>query len=104
MQTTEVETAVPADRLETVASMLKAVAHPIRLSILQLLEKHEKLSVNEICEVIGTEQSLTSHHLSNMRLKGVLACRREGQKIFYQIRLKEVSNLLACIEHCAANL
>ena len=89
-----------AEQLEFAASILKAVAHPARLSILQLLEQEEKLSVNEICERLGTEQSLTSHHLSNMKLKGILGCAREGQRIFYFLKLKHLSRLLRCMESC----
>ncbi len=89
-----------AEQLEYAASILKAVAHSARLSILQLLERHEKLSVNEICEHLGSEQSLTSHHLSNMKLKGILGCAREGQRIYYFLKLTHLSNLLRCMESC----
>ena len=63
------KTSLSPDQLEFAASILKAVAHPIRLSILQLLDNEKRLSVNEICQRINSEQSLTSHHLSNMKLK-----------------------------------
>lgn len=89
-----------AEQLEFAASILKAVAHPARLSILQLLEQEEKLSVNEICERLSTEQSLTSHHLSNMKLKGILGCTRDGQRIYYFLKLKHLSSLLRCMESC----
>jgi ArsR family transcriptional regulator len=86
------------EQLERAASMLKAVAHPMRLSILQLLEREGKLAVNEICEKLSTEQSLTSHHLSNMKLKGILSCEREGQRVLYYLKITELSNLLRCME------
>ena len=91
------------EQLERAASMLKAVAHPMRLSILQLLEREGKLSVNEICEKLSTEQSLTSHHLSNMKLKGILTCEREGQRIIYYVKIVELSNLLRCMEACSCH-
>ncbi len=90
-------------QLEQAASILKAVAHPIRLSILQLLQQQDRLSVNEICEQLGSEQSLTSHHLSNMKLKGVLKSQREGQRIYYSVKFKELSHLLQCMENCACH-
>lgn len=91
------------NQLEQAASILKAVAHPIRLSILQLLQQEERLSVNEICERLGSEQSLTSHHLSNMKLKGVLASKREGQRIYYHLKFQELTHLLQCMENCACH-
>jgi ArsR family transcriptional regulator len=91
------------EQLERAAYMLKAVAHPMRLSILQLLEREGKLSVNEICDKLSTEQSLTSHHLSNMKLKGILSCEREGQRILYYVKIVELSNLLRCMEACSCH-
>lgn len=89
------------EQLERAAFILKSVAHPIRLGIVQLLEQEEKLSVNEICDAMDTEQSLTSHHLSNMKLKGILESKRSGKKVFYSLKLHEITSLLRCLEHCA---
>ena len=80
------KTTLSPDQLEFAASILKAVAHPIRLSILRLLDNEDRLSVNEICERINSEQSLTSHHLSNMKLKGILGNKREGQRVYYYLK------------------
>jgi ArsR family transcriptional regulator, virulence genes transcriptional regulator len=99
-QNTDAIYALSPEQLEYAASILKAVAHSARLSILQLLEQHPRLSVNEICEQLGTEQSLTSHHLSNMKLKGILDCAREGQRIYYSLKLTHLTNLLRCMETC----
>lgn len=96
--------ALSAEQLEFAASILKAVAHPARLSILQLLEKNEKLSVNEICDMLQAEQSLTSHHLSNMKLKGILGSSRDGQRVYYFLKQKHLTNLLRCMETCVCGL
>ena len=48
------KTSLSPDQLEFAASILKAVAHPIRLSILQLLDNEKRLSVNEICQRINS--------------------------------------------------
>ncbi len=88
------------EELEFAASILKAVAHPIRLGILQLLDKEDRLSVNQICEHLKSEQSLTSHHLSNMKLKGILGSKREGQRVFYYLKLPALNDLLACLDTC----
>lgn len=93
-------TSLSPEELEFAASILKAVAHPIRLGILQLLDQEERLSVNEICERINSEQSLTSHHLSNMKLKGILGSKREGQRVYYYLKLPALNNLLNCLDTC----
>lgn len=89
-----------SDELEFAASILKAIAHPIRLAVVQILSQKERLSVNEICEHVGSEQSLTSHHLSNMKLKGILGSQREGQRVYYYLKLPALTNLLNCLDTC----
>ncbi|MHC4617514.1 MAG: ArsR/SmtB family transcription factor [Planctomycetota bacterium] len=85
---------------EQVADILKAVAHPIRLSIIEVLEGGERC-VGDIAEATGGKQAVTSQHLSMMRDKGVLVCRREGAKVYYRIENRNVIRLLHCIyDHC----
>ena len=91
------------EKFEKAAFILKTVAHPMRLAIVELLINNESLSVNEICERINGEQSLVSHHLINMKLKGILQSSREGQLIHYSLKLKEINNLLNCVENCACH-
>ena len=87
--------------MEKVAFILKTIGHPIRLGIIGLLEEKEELSVGEICERLNVEQSLISHHLNNMKLKGILQNRREGKSIFYSLALKEVLTVIRCMANCS---
>jgi DNA-binding transcriptional ArsR family regulator len=85
---------------EHVAEVMKAVAHPVRLQIIELLEKRE-MCVGDIVEAVGGKQAITSQQLNMMRDKGVLSSRRDGNKVFYRIENKNVIKLLACIsDHC----
>jgi len=90
------------EKLEKAAFILKTLSHPLRLSIVDILSQHDKLSVNEICQALNSEQSLTSHHLSNMKLKGILSSSREGKNIYYNLKMKEVVKVLACMDNCEA--
>ena len=92
------------EKLERIAYILKTVAHPIRLGIVHLLEQHPKLSVSSLCEMLGTEQSLTSHHLQNMRLKGLLSVKREGRSMMYSLKEKDVSMIIECLADCQCNM
>ena len=91
------------DKLEKAAFILKTVAHPTRLAIVDLLSQNEKLSVNEICEVLECEQSLLSHHLINMKLKGILRSEKDGLNVFYSLKERDVMKLIECIENCDCN-
>ena len=85
---------------EHVAEVLKAVAHPVRLQIIELLEKKE-MCVGSIAKALGGKQAITSQQLNMMRDKGVLECRRDGAKVYYRIGNKNVIKLLHCVyDHC----
>ena len=85
---------------EHVARVLKALAHPVRLQIVDELASGEKC-VSDIVEAVGGKQSVTSQQLNMMRDKGVLSCRRDGSRVFYRIENKNVIKLLSCIyDHC----
>ena len=91
------------EKLEKAAFILKTVAHPTRLAIVDLLSMQERLSVNEICEILGCEQSLLSHHLINMKLKGILRSEKDGLNVFYSLKERDVTKLIECIENCNCN-
>lgn len=85
---------------EQVAEVMKAVAHPVRLQIIELLEKRE-MCVGDIVEAVGGKQAITSQQLNMMRDRGVLNSRREGAKVYYRIENRNIIKLLHCIhDHC----
>ncbi len=92
-----------SEHIEKVAFILKTVAHPLRLSVVDLLGRKEKLSVNEICEQLQTEQSLTSHHLNIMKMNGIITGKREGKNVYYQLKEKDVLKVINCLENCECN-
>ena len=81
---------------EHVAEVLKAVAHPVRLQIIELLETAE-MSVGDIVAALGVKQAITSEELIMMMDKGVLNCRRNGTLVYYRIENKSVIKLLHCV-------
>ncbi len=91
-------------KFEKSAYILKTVAHPVRLAIIHLLENDQALSVSEICESLQSEQSLVSHHLINMKLRGILRSTKDGQSVIYSLKEKDVSKLITCIENCNCNM
>ncbi len=92
------------EKYEKAAYILKAVAHPTRLAIIQLLDIQENLTVNEICETLNCEQSLISHHLINMKLRGILKSHKDGLNVYYSLKQREITKLLSCIENCECNM
>src|SRR3989339_496987 len=70
--------------IEQAAQAIKAIAHPLRLKILCVLGGQE-ISVQDIVEQVGTSQSNISQHLAILRAKGVLATRKDANRVFYRI-------------------
>jgi len=85
------------EQLENAANMLKAIAHPMRIAILNYLEDGDKKTVTEIHKLLGIEQSTTSHHLGILKDKGVLASKREGKNTFYYLKYQNISQILDCV-------
>lgn len=90
-----------AEQLEKAASMLKAIAHPMRITILKYLDGGKQLTVTEIHELLGIEQSTTSHHLGILKDKGVLVSKRDGKNTYYCIKNENLSNIIECVSKCA---
>jgi len=88
------------EKLEKTAEILKAISHPVRISILNALESNKKMTVTEIHKMLEIEQSTASHHLGIMKDKGVLVSRREGKNIYYSIRDEKLKQLLYCLNGC----
>ena len=70
--------------IERASRSLKAMSHPLRLKILCVLGDHE-LSVQEIVDAVGTTQSNISQHLAILRDKGILASRKDANRVFYRV-------------------
>jgi DNA-binding transcriptional ArsR family regulator len=87
-------------QFERAANMLKAIAHPMRIAIIGLLEEGQELTVTEIHENLGIEQSTTSHHLGILKDKDVLISRREGKNTFYSLKHENLKNIINCVSMC----
>jgi DNA-binding transcriptional ArsR family regulator len=88
------------ESIEKAANMLKAIAHPVRISIIGFLEDGKRRTVTEIHKQLGLEQATTSHHLGILKDRGVLASRREGKNTLYFLKHENLKTLLTCISGC----
>jgi len=70
--------------IQQASNAIKAIAHPLRLKILCVLSDQE-VSVQDIVDSVGTSQSNISQHLAILRDKGVLATRKDANRVYYRI-------------------
>ncbi len=84
-------------QFEDAAYTLKALANETRLCVIMQLSQSKEKSVSELMADLNCEQSLLSHHLTDMRAKGILHCRKSGKNCYYSIKNQNVIQLLGCI-------
>ena len=87
-------------KLAKASRVLKAVAHPTRLQIICLLAQSKNLSLTSLTEKTDSEQSLISHHLTNMKRDGILEINRTGKNILYSLADKNILKLIKCLNNC----
>lgn len=88
------------NKYEKAAFILKTIAHPTRLAVIKELLVAKELTVNELVGLTGCEQSLLSHHLINMKIKGLLKVRKEGVSAYYSLKEVNLGPVLDCIDKC----
>jgi len=87
-------------KLELAASKLRAISHPMRIAIIDLLANGKKLSVTEIYKSLDIEQATASHHLNILKSKGLLLSNRKGKKIYYSLKNITLTDIIECINKC----
>lgn len=89
-------------RLEARARVLKAMAHPSRLYIVELLSKKERC-VADLTKAIGADISTVSKHLSLLKGVGIVEDRKQGTQVFYRLKAPCVLDFFSCVEAVLKN-
>lgn len=79
------------------ANVLKALGHPSRIRILELLSQGETC-VCDIAPVVGSDMSTVSRHLSVLRQAGIIEDDKRGLKVFYRLVMPCVLDFFHCID------
>lgn len=79
------------------AKIIKALAHPSRLMMVDALVDGEKC-VCELRDLVGSDMSTVSKHLTLMREAGIVNDRKVGQQVFYSLRCPCITSFFGCIE------
>ena len=84
-------------QLEARARIMKALAHPTRLFIVEELARGERC-VCELTDMIGADVSTVSRHLSVLKQSGVVEDDKRGVQVWYRLRMPCILNFFGCIE------
>jgi DNA-binding transcriptional ArsR family regulator len=92
------------ENYEKAAYILKTIAHPTRLAIIDIIREQGALPVNEFCRILKLEQSVVSHHLINMRVKGLLKATKNGNQVIYDLKEDNLLQIMHCVNNCNCNM
>ena len=84
-------------RLEARATIIKAMAHPTRLFIVDELSRGERC-VCELTEMIGADMSTVSKHLALLRNAGIIRDDKRGAQVYYSLRCPCILEFFDCVE------
>ncbi len=88
-------------RVERCADMLKVIAHPTRMTIVEMLYNEGDLSVTQVYEMLGIEQAVASHHLAQLRNKGIISSQRDGKNVLYTLKIRKLYDVVNCVKCCS---
>ncbi|MFE6687485.1 ArsR/SmtB family transcription factor [Streptomyces sp. NPDC057743] len=88
--------------ITAVTALLKAVAGPIRLRLLQALAEERELAIGELTERVGAPYAAVSEHLGRLRAAGLVGVRRSGHRVLYRTTNPHLPTLLTAARRLAA--
>ncbi len=83
------------------ALIMKALAHPVRLIVVDALSKRD-LCVRELNNLVGVDQSTLSRHLARLKQTGIVTERKEGVKVFHHLATPCILKVFECTERVLA--
>lgn len=73
------------EKLHYSSELMRALAHPLRLKILEFIDRQGSINVNKIYNSLNIEQSITSQHLKILKMAGVVHAEKSGKFVTYEI-------------------
>ena len=83
--------------LARMAKVLKLLAHPYRLKIVDILETEDAVPVHALVERLDLPQAVVSNHLKKMLRAGLVACQRRGKEVWYSVGDRRSLTILNCM-------
>ena len=88
---------INGEKLQESSDILRALAHPLRMRILEFIDKNKTINVNKIYNTLKLEQSITSQHLRILRSAGIVITKRDGKFIHYSLDYSKISTVLKAV-------
>ena len=93
---------IDSQKLELSSEILRALAHPLRLKIIEFIDQNKRINVNKIYNTLKLEQSITSQHLKILRDAEILETKRTGKYIFYNLNYSRIEISVIAVKNFLA--
>ena len=90
------------EKLEASSELLRALADPLRLQIIEFIDQSDAINVNKIYNTLKLEQSITSQHLRVLRTTDLVSTEREGKFIHYRVDYDKIDQTVKAIRNFLA--
>jgi len=87
------------EKLEASSELLRALAHPLRLQIIEFIDQSDAINVNKIYNTLKLEQSITSQHLRVLRTTDLVSTERDGKFIHYRVDYDKIDQTVKAIRN-----
>lgn len=84
--------------LDRSSEVLRALAHPLRMKILEFIDQNDMINVNRIYSALNLEQSITSQHLRILRAAGLVETERRGKFIHYRVQYDKLQQTVEAVQ------
>jgi predicted transcriptional regulator len=91
---------IQTEKLNAAINMLKVIAHPVRLAIVDLLTENKRMTVLEIQAALNLEQAIASQQITLMEDKGVLLSEKVSRNKYVSLRFPKMKNIINCLDNC----
>lgn len=91
------------EKLQMSSNIVKALAHPLRLKILEYIDNKGSINVNKIYTALKIEQSITSQHLRVLRMAGIVHSDKEGKYVHYTIDYPTIEKTVKALKNFYTN-
>ena len=86
------------NRIESQAELLKALANPVRLCLVEKLIEEGETSVTDITSCMDVTQSAISQHLRRLKDMDIVECRKDENRNYYSCKREDVRKIIMCLK------
>jgi ArsR family transcriptional regulator len=104
MHTTSILSFIEGSPFQTTTELLRSVAHPLRIKILNFIGQNQPIKVKGIYKELKMDQSIASQHLRILKNSQLVTYKRKGKEIFYSLNIDNLSKIATIVnKHFGVN-